>query len=66
MNSPQQRWLDRRTGFVQGRLTAAGYELGLESEMPPEAQEQVRQALAEFEALWPRELQPWAPAPGVS
>lgn len=49
-----KRWLSRRTGYVQGRLVGAGYQLGLESEMPPEARAVVAQALDEFAERWPR------------
>jgi hypothetical protein len=53
MNDTQQ-YLARRVGYVQGRLIGAGHALGLESEMPSDAQAVVRTALAEFAERWPR------------
>ena len=42
-------------GFAQSRILAAGYELGLESEMDPESVEVGYRALEEFEGRWPRD-----------
>lgn len=53
MDENREKWLTRRVGFVQGQLIRAGHELGFEDEMPSEAREVVRDALAEFERRWP-------------